>query len=134
MKAKYTKEDLIDEIVRLRLEECRSTKTILDMLSKTLGYSKTQSYEYLKWAREKISEQYSLMNPAKLEEAIGQYEEAIEIQRLKKDWKMWSELNRELNKLKGLINNKVDITSNGKDISVSEIVVKIVRKDEEDIS
>lgn len=128
MKGKYTKDDLIDEIIRLRLEECRSTKTILDMLKNTLGYSNTQAYEYLKWAREKISEQYSLMNPAKLEEAIGQYEEAIEIQRQKKDWKMWSELNRELNKLKGLVNNKIDVTTNGKDLTISNVVVEIINK------
>jgi hypothetical protein len=65
------------------------------------------------------------MNPARLEEAIGQYEEVIEIQRQKKDWKMWSELNRELNKLKGLHSEKIEIK--GKlDHNITSVEVNII--------
>jgi len=115
-KSQYTKEDLIQALIKMRIEDCASTKTIIDFLKNTLGYSHTQSYEYLKWARERIGELYSLDNPQAAEETIGRYEEQIERMRGEKNWKMWSELNRELNKIKGIIKIKTDITTNGKDI------------------
>ena len=47
-KSSYTKDDLVGQIINLRLVENWSTKSILDFLQKDLGYKTTQSYEYIK--------------------------------------------------------------------------------------
>ena len=125
--------DVIAAVIQMRLEKMASVKTVIDFLMTDLGYSKTQSYEYLKWAREEIKEQYDLMNPSKIEEAIGQYEEALERARSAKDWRLWNDLKKELNKIQGnYAATKTDITSNGKDLQIGEVVVKIIRKDNEE--
>lgn len=131
-KSQWSKEDIIAAVIKMRLESMASVKTIIDFLMNDLGYSKTQSYEYLKWAREEIKEQYDLMNPSKIEEAIGQYEEALERARSAKDWRLWNDLKKEMNKIQGVYaEKKVDITSNGKDVSINEVVIKIVKGDDE---
>jgi hypothetical protein len=133
-KGQWSKEDIIASVIKMRLEKMASVKTIIDFLMNDLGYSKTQSYEYLKWAREEIKEQYSLMNPAKIEEAIGQYEEALERARAAKDWRLWNDLRKELNKIEGNhAAQKTDITTNGKDLQIGEVVVKIVKGKDEDL-
>lgn len=130
-KGQWSKDDVIASVIKMRLEEMASVKTIIDFLMNDLGYSKTQSYEYLKWAREEIKDQYDLMNPSKIEEAIGQYEEALERARRAKDWRLWNELRKELNKIQGVHAKKeVDVTSGGKELSINEVVVKIIKSDE----
>jgi hypothetical protein len=130
MKAKFQKKDIIAALVKMRLVECASTKTLMDFLGNQLGYSKTTSYEYLKLMRESIKDQYSLLNPSMIEEAIGQYEEAIEMARQRKDWKLWNDLRRELNKIQGVYaTEKIDITTNGKDLQITEITVNIQYND-----
>lgn len=126
-KSQWSKEDIIAAVIKMRLENMASVKTIIDFLMNDLGYSKTQSYEYLKWAREEIKEQYDLMNPSKIEEAIGQYEEALERARSVKDWRLWNDLKKEMNKIQGVYaEKKVDVTTNGEKIGFNEIVVKII--------
>lgn len=126
-KSQWCKEDIIAAVIKMRLESMASVKTIIDFLMNDLGYSKTQSYEYLKWAREEIKEQYDLMNPSKIEEAIGQYEEALERARSAKDWRLWNDLKKEMNKIQGVYaEKKVDVTTNGEKIGFNEIIVKII--------
>jgi hypothetical protein len=122
-KSKYNKKDIVAEIIEMRLGQSCSTRTIINYLTQSIGMSKPTAYEYLKWAREEIKEQYDLLNPSAIEEAIGQYEEAIEIARLNKNWKLWNELRRELNKIMGLnAPQKVDITSGG--LPIINIITK----------
>lgn len=110
-KSKFNREDVIAAVIKMRLEKSASTKTIIDFLVNDLGYSKTMAYEYLKLAREEIKEQYSQLNPSMIEEAIGQYEEAIERARANKDWKLWNDLRKELNKIQGVYaSEKIDIS------------------------
>jgi len=91
-KAAYTKDDLIAQIIKLRLVENWSTKSILDFLQDDLGYGQTQSYEYIKWAKEEIKERYKRTNDAAVEEAIYQYEEMLEKAKSKGDIKLWHEI------------------------------------------
>lgn len=131
-KSQYTKDDLIAHIINLRLVENWSTKSILDLLQNTLKYSKTQSYEYIKWAREEIKERYKATNDAMVEEAIYQYEEMLEIAKNRKDLKVWNDLRKELNKITGIYTaEKVDITSNGKEITEIKLI-QIKSKDDLD--
>lgn len=127
-KGAFQKEDIIANVISMRLEKMASTKTIIDFLHNDLGMSKVMAYEYLKWAREEIKEQYDLMNPSKIEEAIGQYEEALERARSAKDWRLWNDLKKELNKILGVYaKERIDITTNDKDMQIGEIVVKIIK-------
>jgi hypothetical protein len=124
-KSIYNKEDLIAAVIKMRLEEMASVKTIIDFLTEKIGMSKTTAYQYLNWAREEIKDQYDLMNPSKIEEAIGQYEEALERARMSKDWRLWNDLKKELNKIQGVYaKERIDITTN--DTSINEVVIKII--------
>jgi hypothetical protein len=129
-KSQYTKDDLIAHIINLRLVENWSTKSLLDLLQNTLKYSKTQSYEYIKWAREEIKERYKATNDAMVEEAIYQYEEMLELAKHRKDIKVWNDLRKELNKITGIYTaEKVDITSGGKEITEIKLI-QIKSKDD----
>jgi hypothetical protein len=122
MKAGYTKEDLIAHIINLRLKEMWSTKSILELLDK-LGYGKTQSYEYIKWAKEEIKDRYNETNDALIEEAIYQYEQMLEKAAISGNIKLWNELKKELNKIQGIYAaEKVDITSGGEKITEIKII------------
>ena len=135
-KSKYLKEDIIAAVIKMRLEEMASVKTIIDFLmSDNIGMSKTTAYQYLAWAREEIKDQYDLMNPSKIEEAIGQYETALESARQRKDWRLWNELKREMNKIQGVYAKQtLDVTSNGRDLIPTEVIVKIIESNDKDIS
>ena len=101
-KSSYTKDDLVAHIINLRLVENWSTKSILDFLQKDLGYKTTQSYEYIKMAKEVIKERYNATNDAAVEEAIFQYENMLERAYNSGNYKLWSELKKELNKITGI--------------------------------
>jgi hypothetical protein len=127
-KSQYTKDDLIAHIINLRLVENWSTKSLLDLLQSKLGYSKTQSYEYVKWAREEIKDRYKATNDAMVEEAIYQYEEMLEIAKNRKDLKVWNDLRKELNKITGIYTaDKIDITTGGD--KITDINIKIIKPD-----
>lgn len=129
-KSQYTKDDLIAHIINLRLVENWSTKSLLDLLQFKLNYSKTQSYEYIKWAREEIKDRYKATNDAMIEEAIYQYEEMLEIAKHRKDLKVWNDLRKELNKITGIYTaEKIDITSGGKEITEIKLI-QIKSKDD----
>jgi len=125
-KSKFQKEDIIAAVIKMRLEQMASTKTIIDFLMNDIGMSKTPAYEYLKWAREEIKEQYSLLNPATIEEAIGQYEEALERARMNKDWRLWNDLRKELNKIQGTYAAQRVEVSGKIDHQIRSIEVKII--------
>jgi hypothetical protein len=125
-KAAYTKDDLIAQIIRLRLVENWSTKSILDFLQDDLGYGQTQSYEYIKWAKEEIKERYKRTNDAAVEEAIYQYEEMLEKAKSKGDIKLWNELKKELNKITGIYSTqKIELSG-----EINGININIIKKDE----
>lgn len=125
-KAAYTKDDLIAQIIKLRLVENWSTKSILDFLQDDLGYGQTQSYEYIKWAKEEIKERYKRTNDAAVEEAIYQYEEMLEKAKSKGDIKLWNELKKELNKITGIYSTqKIELSG-----EINGININIIKKDE----
>lgn len=126
-KGTYKKDEVIAAIIDLRLNKMASTKTIIDFLMNTIVMSKPQAYDYLKWAREEIKDQYSLTNPALIEEAIGQYEEALENARKQKDWRLWNDLKKEFNKIIGITTKQqIDVTSAGD--KIQGITFEIINK------
>ena len=124
-KAKYTKEEIIDAIVDMKLNKSASTKFILSFLQTELGYSQSQSYEYLKWARESIAETYNDKNEGAVEEAIGELESVMQYARTNKNYKLWFEVRKELNKIRGIyaaerveVSGKIDHKITGMDVSI----------------
>jgi hypothetical protein len=129
-KSQYTKEELITSIIDMRLNKSASVRFILEFLMKDLNYSKSQAYQYIKWAREEITETYKQNNEAAVEESVGQLEDAMQWARTNKNFKLWFELRKELNKIRGnYATEKVDITSAGKALP-TEVVVKIINNNE----
>jgi hypothetical protein len=119
---KYKKEELVQMVIKMRLEHMAATKTCLDFLMNTLGYGQTYSYEVLRDARLQIKEYYKDMNQSSLEEALGQLEELAEDAKKKKDYKLAFEVRKDISKLQGLYIDKVDLTSNGKDITEIKLI------------
>lgn len=116
-------EDLINGIVKMRVENGASNKTILDFLQNDLGYGQSYAYEIMREARKKIQEIWDKNAEAHLEESKGQLEELYEVAIRKKDMKLALQIRQELNKLMGLYSpDKVDITSNGQTISEIKII------------
>lgn len=100
--AQYKKEDIIDSIVKMRVERMASTKTIIkDFLMGELGYGQTYAYELLKEARSKIVEYYKESNTASIEEAICQLEEMAEHAKANKNYKLAFEVRKEISKIQG---------------------------------
>lgn len=116
-------EDLINNIVKMRVENGASNKTILDFLQTDLGYGQSYAYEILKDVRKRIQLIWDKNAEAHLEESKGQLEELYEGAIRRKDMKLALNIRQELNKLMGLYSpNKVDITSNGQTISEIKII------------
>ena len=127
--AKYKKEDIIDAIVKMRIEKMASTKTIIkNFLMGELGYKQAYSYDLLREARKKIIEYYNVSNEAALEEAIGQMEEMAEDAKRLKNYKLAFEIRKELSKIQGHYVEKVDLTSNGN--TITEIKLIHIKKDD----
>jgi cysteinyl-tRNA synthetase len=107
---KYKREDLIDQIVKMRIDKMCSTKTILEFLQKEIGYKQTYSYELLKDARKKIVEIYSQQNNSSLEEAIGQMENMAEDAKKQKNYKLAFDIRKELSKIQGHYTDRVELS------------------------
>jgi hypothetical protein len=108
--AKYKKEDIIDSVVKMRIEKMASTKTIIkDYLMGQLGYGQTYAYELLKEARVQIKQYYDASNEASLEEAIGQMEEMAEDAKGNRNYKLAFEIRKELSKIQGHYIEKIEL-------------------------
>jgi hypothetical protein len=126
---KYKKEDIIDAIVKMRIEKGASTKTILqNFLMGELGYKQSYSYDLLQEARTKIVDLYSSKNEELAKEALGQLESMYEDAIKQKNMKLALEIRKEISKLTGLYAaDKIDITTGGD--KITDINIKIIKPD-----
>jgi hypothetical protein len=117
----YKKDEVIRKVIDMRIKDCASTRTILDFLQRELGYEQSAAYQYLRWAREEIKEQFNQTNPEAINEAIAQYEEMLQLIKKDKNYKLWNDMNKELNKLKGLYETKINLSGEVKTIQINYI-------------
>jgi activator of 2-hydroxyglutaryl-CoA dehydratase len=123
-------EEIVDAIVKMRLEKNASNKTIMDFLKNELGYKQAYSYELLQSARKKIQEVYTRNIEEHFEEAKGQLEEMLEKATKRGDSRLMLQIRQELNKLLGLYSaEKIDITSGGDKITEIRLI-QVNKKDE----
>ena len=128
---KYKKEDIIDAIVKMRIEKGASTKTIIqEFLMGELGYKQSYSYDLLQEARVKIVSLYDTQNKQLANEALGHLESMYEDAIKSKNSKLALEIRKEISKLTGLYAAaKVDITSGGEIITEIKLI-QIKSKDD----
>jgi hypothetical protein len=121
---KYKREDIIDAIIKMRIEKGASTKTILkEFLMGELKYKQSYSYELLQEARKAIVQLYSTKNEELANEALGQLESMYEDSIKQKNMKLALEIRKEISKLTGLYAaEKMDITSGGKEITEIKLI------------
>ena len=129
--AKFKKQDLIDAVVKMRIEKMASTKTIIkDFLMGECGYGQAYAYELLREARKKIVEYYQISNEASVEEAIGQLEEMAEDAKHSKNYKLAFEIRKELNKIVGAYQTqKLDITTGGD--KLQPVIINVIKPNED---
>lgn len=100
---------VVDEIVRLKLDEFASNKTILKYLS-DLGYKQSFSYTLIEKANEQIKEMYSEEFSDLSKQARGQLEQMLEDAIKYNNIKLALSIRQEMNKLFGLYEaEKVDV-------------------------
>ena len=121
---KYKREDVIDSIVKMRIEKGASTKTIIqDYLMGQLKFGQTYAYDLLKAAREKIVKIYETQNVSLANEALGHLESMYEDAIGDKNIKIALEIRKEISKLIGLYAaQKVDITSGNEPITTIKLI------------
>ena len=109
---KYKKDDIIDAVVKMRIEKGASSKTIIqDFLMAQLGYKISYSYVIYQEARQKIVELYNTQNHELANEALGQLESMLEDALRQKNMKLALEVRKEMSKLTGLYSpEKIDLS------------------------
>ena len=124
----WSKEDIVLALVKMRVEKFATTKTMLDFLMNTIGFAQTYAYELIKISKARIEKIFKEEHEESFYNAIARLEEMIEGT---KNEKTRLEAQKEMNKLLGLHKpQRVDITSGGKEIAITEVIVKIVRGEE----
>jgi hypothetical protein len=123
------KEQVIMALVKMRIEKFATTKTMLDFLMNQLKYGQTYAYELIKLSKLRINQIFKEEHDESFVNAMARLEEIIETT---KNEKVRLEAQKEMNKLLGLHKpQRVDVTSNGKDLQIGEVVIKIIRDKDE---
>jgi len=123
-KSKYKKEEVIDAIVEMRVSKSMSIKNVIDFLMKDLGYGQAMSYNYIKMAQDIIKERYRDINNVAVYESTAQIEDMMQYAMTNKNFKLWFELRKELNRMQGNYNDKLQVTG--------EIKIKTIWGGEDD--
>jgi hypothetical protein len=127
---KFDRQLLIKRVAMMRIKG-KSTRFLLDFLQEEIGMGQTTSYEVLRDVQDYIMEIQEKEIDKAYADAIARLEEEYEST---SDRKLRLHIQQELNKLQGLYKSqKIDITSNGKDLTPTEIIIKIVDKNNEEV-
>ncbi|MCP4761447.1 MAG: hypothetical protein GY870_06670 [archaeon] len=117
--AQYKKDDLIKMIVEMMCEGHPQAKIKKYIMSLDGGYSAVYFYELYKEAKPFLKEALSGIAENRLEFTIAEmekrYDEAIELG----DRRLANDIRKEINKISGLHQQKIDITSNGESIVIN---------------
>lgn len=105
----FKRNDIIDQIIRLRIKEGYTRLSILEFLSKELGYSLSFSYALYADASKEI-DQRSIQNFGKdLKEDIERFENLYQKAMKDKNMKEAREVLKEISKLKGHYVERVEL-------------------------
>ncbi len=116
---KVNTNDVIEEIIELRIKKGYSSTSIVKYLKVTYDLNQSRSYELIREAREILGEIYSKVNETALEESIMLLENMREQEIRNVNNKLALEIQKELNKINQLYVKKLDITSGGEKITIN---------------
>lgn len=125
------REKLIMALVKMRVEKFATTKTMLDFLmNPPLNYKNSYAYELIRESKKRLNLIFKEEFEESFSNALARLEEIIETT---KNDKTRLEAQKEMNKLLGLYRpQKVDVTTNGRDLNIGEVIVKIIKNKDED--
>lgn len=104
-------EDIVNAIVKMKVENNCSTKSLLDFLMGDLNYKQAYAYEILQKARLKINEIWKENAETHLQESKAQLESMLESATRRGDHKLALEIRKEINKMCGLYAaEKIDVS------------------------
>lgn len=109
-KSKYSKEDVVNAIVEMRLVKCMSMKNVLEFLMNDLGYGQAMAYNYINMAQDIVVTNYKEIVKVASEESVGQLENMMQYAMTNKNFKLWFELRKEMNKIQGLYVEKHELS------------------------
>ena len=111
---KHKRADIIDAIVKMRVDKGSSTKTIIqDFLMGELNYKVSYAYDLYKQARVKIEELYDAKNEQIVNEQLSRLESLYEDAVKNNEKKLALDILKETNKLTGVYAaEKIEITGN----------------------
>lgn len=123
----YKRDDIVQALIKARLEKGMSTNSMVQYCKQQFGFEQSYSYDLVREARMKIAEIYKEWNIHALEESIADLEEQREIARQAKDRKLYLEISKELNKIKGLYVERQHIEHSGR---IEGLDIRIITKDD----
>ena len=128
---KYKKIDVISKIVEMSTSGS-SQPDILDWLSKEGQVQMSYSYELLRQAKPIILDALKDIAKDRLEETIVKMERMYQDALIIKDKKLALDIQKEINKISGLHNQKIDVTTNGESINITTIKLIEIKKENDD--
>lgn len=129
---KYKKIDLITRVVDMSCNG-KSQPEILNWLMNDGDCAISYSYEILREAKPIILDTLRDISKDRLETTIRELEQMFYEAKLSGDKKLALEIKKEINKIAGLHNQKIDVTSNGETISTPTIIKLIeIKKDDDE--
>lgn len=101
--------DIIDSIIRMRIEKGLTRLSILEFLKKDLGYSQPYAYELIRDANAEFNQRAIQNFGEDLKEDIERFERLYEKAMVDKNFKEAKEVLKEIAKLKGHYTERVQI-------------------------
>jgi len=128
---KYKKDDLITMIVDKVTSGIPQAKIVADI--KNLGYSTTYFYELFREAKPIFQAALQGIAENRLETTITHMEQQYQLALEDGDRRLANDIRKEINKISGLHQQKLDVTTNGDSINnISIIKIIEIQKDNED--
>lgn len=119
---KYKKQDLIKQVVEM-FSQGHSQYEILNWLRDEGEIAISYSYEIMREAKPLVVETLKDIAKNRLETTINEMERMKTEAKLQGDRKLAHDIQKEINKISGLYQDRVDITSDGKALDTSIKVV-----------
>lgn len=118
----YSKNDLIDLLIDMRINQGKTRLQIFEFLTKELGNADSTAYEYIRLAREETDRRAVQNFGEDIKEDIERWESDRDAAILRGDHKLAKECLVEIGKLKGHYVERQDVTSAGKELTQITLV------------
>lgn len=116
---KYSKADLVQIIVKKKVDDKASPHTLLTFLMNEMGFKMAYAYEIMRMANDYIKAIWEKNVTDAMADAMADLLSQEEDAKRRKDNRLALEIRKEINKIQGLYTNKLDITSDGQPIQIN---------------